>query len=259
MGSVDVCAVPKIDSYFLLTLPKSRERRERFMTSFNRQGFKEPFEIIWGVDTRQPENAERYRNLVNPIKFQHLYSFENGIPRPDEGFFNAGALGCYIGHMNFYKKCFEKGLKFAVIFEDNVYLDKGLKEEFYQALEKLGSDFEACFFHCWIHLGDNVQKCGTEKIRKVKYLTSCKMYIINVENMKKYYPLFYPIDTHVDIIYEHLIRNGARVYLIPLNNLKLQKDTKSLINHSPVINPNPFRTYGIEEKKNLFHCTTNYV
>ena len=89
----DVCAVPKIDSFFLLSLPKSRERRERFMTSFTKQKlafssgdrlpyiensfyekFKEPafYLICITKEQVQVENKFPY-----PVKMLHFNDFQN--------------------------------------------------------------------------------------------------------------------------------------------------------------------------------------
>lgn len=54
--------------------------------------------------------------------------------RPDHTYFNSGALGCYLGHMEFYKRCFKENLKYAILFEDNVMLDQSFNKEINLAL-----------------------------------------------------------------------------------------------------------------------------
>lgn len=92
----------------------------------------------------------------------------------------------------------------------------------------LGDNFDICFFHCYSNLGNDVIKCN-HIIKKLKWITSGKCYLINVNRMKKYYNLFYPIDNHVDLIYEKLIYHGADIYLIKLNSIKIQNKKVLLI------------------------------
>jgi len=46
--------------------------------------------------------------------------YNPSVKRPDITYFNMGAIGCFMGHMDFYDRCFDQGLRYAVIFEDNV-------------------------------------------------------------------------------------------------------------------------------------------
>ena len=243
------CTPIKIDKCFVLSLKDSDIRRNKFMDSYN---LDIPLEIIWGYDTRTPDVGEKYKHLVNPEKYRDMYRYDKDLKRPDNTYFNSGGLGCYLGHMDFYKKCFEQNLDYAMIFEDNVILDDNFNSELNTALSRLGSDFDVCFFHCWSHVGDNVEKCG-DTIKKIKWLNSTKCYLINVNNMKKYYNLFYPIDNHIDNIYEKLVNNGANIYLIPLNNIKIQYG-KSVIAHSKVIDSNYFQYLDKTETDNIKYC-----
>ena len=109
-----LCNQITIDKVFLLSIPTSKERRENFLNSYKAPI---PLEIIWGVDTKNPENVEKFRHLVNPDKFNTMYLYDNGEPRPNHHYLNSGALGCYIGHMDFYKKSFNQHLKYTLILK----------------------------------------------------------------------------------------------------------------------------------------------
>ena len=82
---------------------------------------------------------------------------------------------------------------------------------------------------------------------------STKCYLINVKRMKKYYHLFYPIFTHVDMVYEKLIHHGADVYLIKLNSIKIGIK-KSTIKHTLPSGVNFFSYLDESENKNIKIC-----
>ena len=187
-----------------------------------------------------------------------MHDFDSGKKnRPDHTYFNSGALGCYLGHMEFYKRCFDQNLDYAMIFEDNVVLTESFNNELDSALSRLGDDFDACFFHCMFNVSEYVEKCDN-MIKKLKWITGTKCYLINVKRMKKYYDLFYPIFTHVDMVYEKLIYHGADIYLINLNSIVLGTK-KSTIGHSqPLINKY-FSYLDDSEIKNIKICNLPFL
>jgi len=222
------CNPIKVDKCFLLTLPDSVERRTSFLKSYKSNI---PLEIIYSVNTKNKSEAEKYKHLVDPERYNLMHEFDSGTKiRPDHTYFNSGALGCYLGHMEFYKRCFEQKLDYAIIFEDNVVLSDSFNNDLELALSRLGDDFDACFFHCFSNVSVYIEKCGN-MIKKLKWIISGKCYLINVKRMKKYYHLFYPIFTHVDMVNEKLIHHGADIYLIILDSIKVGIK-KSTIGHT---------------------------
>jgi hypothetical protein len=135
--------------------------------------------------------------------------------------------------MEFYRRCFDQNLKYAVIFEDNVIIkDKRVYREIQDVINKKGDDFEMCFFHCLSRYPDkeSAEKSGLER---VKWISSTKCYLIHVDNMKKYYKHFFPIDNHVDMKHEDIIARGARVYYKDLRHcLHIDRTHNSTIGHS---------------------------
>jgi len=223
---------------FLLTLPNSSIRREKFLKNHNKSI---PIEIIYGVDTKDVENAKKFQHIIDPKYFEQAMKihYNNKNLRPDITYFNLGAIGCYMGHMDFYRRCFEQGLKYAVIFEDNVVIsDIELYNEIQKVINTLGDDFEMCFFHCLSRYSNgNV----TKDIEKVKWISSTKCYLINVENMEKYYKFYFPMDNHVDMKHEDLIAKGARVFYKDLRHcMYIDRTKSSTIGHSEHYKPNFF-------------------
>src|SRR5210317_244408 len=214
---------------FLLTVKDQKERQERFYKSHQKEI---PVETIYGPDTRIVKVAREYEDIVEPDYFEKAIEmhYNPDIKRPDITYFNLGAIGCFVGHMEFYDRCFKQGLKYAVIFEDNVIVKSNqLYDEIQKVIDEKGDDFEMCFFHCLSRLPEG--KEGT--LEKVKWISSTKCYLVNVDNMKKYKRHFYPMDNHVDMKHEDLIAKGARVYYKDMReHMLIDRTHKSLIGHS---------------------------
>ena len=251
---IDTCTKVTIDKAFVLTLSTQSERFKKFNESYN---LETPLDPIIGYDTRKPEVAEQFRRLVEPDYFEHMYDYDNGVMlRPNHTYFNSGALGCYIGHMMFYEQCFIENLNYAMIFEDNLLFSESFPADVHKTLQIIGSGFDICFLHCWSHIGEDVQLCTSEKITELKWLASTKCYIINVQSMKKYYELFYPISNHIDNVYEVLIAHGAKVYLKHSKSIIIQK-TESLIKHVNVAEDKPFKLLSHDYWPKRTYCDEN--
>ena len=214
---------------FLLTLPKEELRRQRFMKNYNPEI---PIEIIYGPDTRDPKSAKNFENEIEAEYYEKALEmhYNPDVKRPDITYFNLGAIGCFMGHMDFYKRCFDQGLRYAVIFEDNVIIKSyKLYDEIQKIIDERGDEFEMCFFHCLSRLPD--KRDG--KLEKVKWISSTKCYLINVQNMKRYTKYFLPMDNHIDMKHEDLIAKGARVYYKDMRNyMKIDRTHSSTIGHS---------------------------
>lgn len=214
---------------FLLTLSSEKLRRERFIENHNDEI---PIEIIYGPDTRKPKDAGEFEHLIDPEYYEksiEMY-YNPSMKRPDITYFNLGAIGCFMGHMDFYKRCFEQGLKYAVIFEDNVIIKKNrLYDEIQKIIDEKGDDFEMCFFHCLSRLPEKQDG----KLEKVKWISSTKCYLVNVKNMKNYIKYFLPMDNHIDMKHEDLIFHGARIYYKDMRRyMKIDRTHNSTIGHS---------------------------
>ena len=214
---------------FLLTTKNQKQRQEGFFKSHNPNI---PIEVIYGPETKNVKIAREYEDLIVPEYFEKAVEmhYDQTAKRPDITYFNLGAIGCFIGHMEFYERCFKQGLKYAVIFEDNVIIKSNkLYDEIQKVIEEKGDDFEMCFFHCLSRLP--YKREGT--LESVKWISSTKCYLINVENMKQYKKYFLPMDNHVDMKHEDIIARGARIYYKDMRDYMLIDRThKSIIAHS---------------------------
>ena len=214
---------------FLLTIKDEKLRQERF---FKNHDSNIPIEVIYGPDTRNIETAREYEDKIKPTYFKKAVEmhYNSNVIRPDITYFNMGAIGCFMGHMEFYDRCFDQGLKYAVIFEDNVIVKSNeVYRHIQDVIDKKGDDFEMCFFHCLSRLPFHNEE---EEIERVKWISSTKCYLVHVPNMKKYVKHFLPMDNHVDMKHEDLIAEGARVYYKDLRNyIHIDRSHSSTIGH----------------------------
>ena len=223
----------KVEKYdydcFLLTLPESTRRREKFFRSHNKDI---PIEVVYGVNTNIVKNAGKYEHLIDDEYFEKAIEmhYDPSVKRPDITYFNLGAIGAYMGHTNIMKRCIDDGVKYALIFEDNVIVKRNkMYDEVQKVIDTLGDNFEMCFFHCLSRKPIEVQG----NLEKVTWISSMKCYLINVKNMEKYMKYYFPIDNHVDNKTEDLIANGARVYYKDLRDyMIIDRTHKSTIGHS---------------------------
>jgi hypothetical protein len=216
---------------YMLTTDKHGSRARNFLNTYDHTI---PLEIVEGSDTRTPESARTYKQNVDPKYYRQalkLYHDKTAI-RPNITYFNLGAIGCYAGHMKIYDKCFNSRYKYALVFEDNVVItNRKFFDEVQSVIDELGDDFELCFFHCLSRYpASDTSKTGLEL---VKWISSTKCYLINVENMKNYIHHFEIMDNHIDMKHEDIIFHGARVYYKDLRHCMLiDRSHKSLIGHS---------------------------
>jgi len=214
---------------FLLTMRNSTERYENFLHNHDRSI---PLEIIYSDDTRRPNTAHKYKKIIDDDYFKKAMKlhFNPYMIRPNITYFNLGAIGCYMGHLEFYRRCMTQGLKYAVIFEDNVVIKhKKIYEEIQAVIDEKKDDFEMCFFHCLSRLPE--RKEGD--LEKVRWISSTKCYLVHVPNMQKYIDMFLPMDNHIDMKHEDLIAKGARVYYKDLRHcMIIDRSHKSTIGHS---------------------------
>lgn len=234
---------------FLLSLPESVERRQNFLRSYSHNI---PLEIIYGANTKILSVAREFEDRVDPEYFEKAVQihYDPSVKRPDITYFNLGAIGCYMGHMEFYERCFERGLRYAVIFEDNVVIkSRKLYDEIQKVINEKGDDFEMCFFHCLCRLTESTEK----DLEKVRWISSTKCYLVNVNNMRRYQKFFLPMDNHIDMKHEDIIDQGARVYYKDLRNcIKIDVSVgPSTIGHSQHERPEFFSKIYPELPRNV--------
>jgi GR25 family glycosyltransferase involved in LPS biosynthesis len=214
---------------YLLTLPEARDRREVFF-EHNTHGPK--VHMVYGQDTRVVETARKFEEHVQSEFMEKAVEmhYDPSVVRPNITYFNLGAIGCHMGHADIWNRASKMGHKYALVFEDNVKVrsSKKLHDYVESFIAEKGDDFEACFFHCLHYLPHEIQK------DRVRWISSTKCYLMHVPNMKRYFPLFFPMNNHIDLKFEDIIAEGARVYYRDLRKyLDIDRSEPSTIGHSP--------------------------
>ena len=211
---------------YLLTLPESKRRQQKFFKSHNPNI---PIEVVYGVNTKDIKTARKYEDIIDTEYFEKAVEmhYNPTVVRPDITYFNLGAIGAYMGHTGIMKNCKHK---YALVFEDNVIIKRNrLYKEVQMVIDELGDNFEMCFFHCLSRIPTEVKG----DLEKVVWVSSMKCYLVNVHNMKKYMKYYFPIDNHVDNKTEDIIARGARVYYKDLRNyMRIDRSGPSTIGHS---------------------------
>lgn len=214
---------------YVLTLPDSKKRQDVFFENFNHTV---PLEVIHGVDTKTVERAREYEHLVHPEYMEKALEmhYDPKVQRPDITYFNLGAIGAMVGHLRIQELAKKQGVKYALVFEDNVVIEDDLIfNEVEEVIDALGDDFEVCFFHCISRMSSGKQ--GT--LEKVRWISSMKCYLVHVDNMLKYHGHFYPMDNHVDNKHEDLIAHGARIFYKDMRHcISIDRSGGSTIGHS---------------------------
>lgn len=212
---------------YLLTIPDAVDRRRTFFNHHDES--RVPVEVVYGDDTRHIANARQYEDFIVPEYFDKAVEmyYDTTVQRPTMSHFNMGAIGCYFGHMHIIDKAVRDGVKYALIFEDNVVVKSPkMYDEVERVIKERGDNFEACFFHSLSHLPDPTEP------EKVLWIASTKCYLVHVPNMKRYLPSFIPMDNHVDLKFEDIIAKGARVYYRDMREyLGIDRKKPSMIGH----------------------------
>jgi len=217
-------------SAYVLTLPESHERQEKFFA-----GLKDavPIQVVHGVNTNDVATARSYEDRVDPdyMKQALKMHWNKTVERPNITYFNLGAIGAMIGHLEIHELANRQGARYALVLEDNVIVnDDRFFKEVDDVLDALGDDFEMCFFHCHQRLSDG--EVGT--LEKIKWISGMKAYLVNVPNMLKYHEYFYPMDNHVDNKLEDLVVRGARIFYKDMQHcIEVDRTGGSTIGHSP--------------------------
>lgn len=234
---------------YMLTLPGSTGRQQKFFEHLNDAV---PVQVVHGVNTKNVATAREYEDMVDPeyMKQALKMHWNPQEERPDITFFNLGAIGAMVGHVEIHELAKRQGVKYALVLEDNVVVeDERFFKEVEEVLKTLGDDFELCFFHCHQRLSEG--EVGT--LEKVRWISGMKAYLVNVDNMLEYHQYLYPMNNHIDNKIEDLVVQGARVFYKHMEHcISVDRTGGSTIGHS---------THG---KKDFFsrqypHLTTDVL
>ena len=141
--------------------------------------------------------------------------------------------GCYLSHLNIYKKIKKDNKKgYTIIFEDDFLVDsENLLEEVKKAIDTLDFDF--------LFLGNTKNNYGENiidnlyKVNPKKRLWGLYGYLINNKNIDKIIDKTKKIDRPIDVIIEYLSYNNVFNTIIMYPNIiKHQSNYKSTVDNT---------------------------
>ncbi|PWN07821.1 glycosyltransferase family 25 protein [Rhodohalobacter mucosus] len=123
------------DQVFLISLKKSNDRREKLKDILNGLDY----EIFWGVNGSELDlnELELSGKLDNSGRYQ-----QNRPP------LSSGEVGCALSHLGIYQTILERGLKNALILEDDLVVDQsnpGLPGTLEQSFSELPPDWDLLY------------------------------------------------------------------------------------------------------------------
>ena len=226
---------------YILSLPKRIDRRKTFLKYFNTSL---DHEIVYGVNTNIITNAIQFKDRIDPEYLKVALQLKQGTikTRPNITFFNLGAIGCYMGHYEIYRKAIRENQKYILIFEDNCIVKS---DEFYfevqNAIKDLGDTFDFCWFHTHANIYSKDQPYKNDPVlkiyKKLDWLMGTKCYLVNVGTLGKCVGVLDIMDNHIDMKMEDIVSKGTRIYYKKSKHLLVQHTNSngvvSSIVHSP--------------------------
>jgi len=146
--------------------------------------------------------------------------------------------GCYLSHLNIYKKIKKENKKgYTIIFEDDFLIDsENLLDDVKKAINTLNTnniDFDFLF------LGNTLNNYGKNIINNLYYVNPRKRlwglygYVINNKNIDKIIDKTKKIDRPIDVIIEYLSNNNIFNTIIMYPNIiKHQSNYKSTVDNT---------------------------
>ncbi|AYV81427.1 MAG: hypothetical protein Harvfovirus33_5 [Harvfovirus sp.] len=107
---------------YYINLDNSKERRKNIIMSLRRLGF-ENITRIPAIDTRTDQKVRKYSKMIDPSHYEILKHDNKVGHRQFFGAITNGSIGCYLSHLNAYRKILENMDDSALIFEDDIIID----------------------------------------------------------------------------------------------------------------------------------------
>lgn len=104
---------------YVINLKKNKERLDFFMKEYNKSDLKNiPLNVFPAIVGKDIDLV----NFVTPAAYKQILTTEVLKNRKFHYELTRGAVGCYLSHLNIWKKIAESNKKFGLIFEDDVII-----------------------------------------------------------------------------------------------------------------------------------------
>eukprot|EP00697_Spironema_sp_BW2_P006707 gnl/Spiro4/20814_TR10132_c0_g1_i1.p4 gnl/Spiro4/20814_TR10132_c0_g1~~gnl/Spiro4/20814_TR10132_c0_g1_i1.p4 ORF type:complete len:269 (+),score=-11.67 gnl/Spiro4/20814_TR10132_c0_g1_i1:3187-3993(+) len=210
---------------FVISLKSSTERRKRLDEHFKKMGL--PFEFMDAVYGKDLNDID----IATYCDMQAVKNAPNWLTR--------SAIGCALSHLNIYKEVIRRNLPYAVIFEDDVIINKDFKQQVEALLPKLKKNEVVSFFYqSWEPLklvGNSTMEFYKDyklyEVADVMQPISAAAYLITQDACKTLsnaiIPIRYTADAWGEYKTKRAIENFRCVYPKPVNIV----DAKSTIQY----------------------------
>lgn len=104
---------------YVINLKKNKERLDSFMKEYNKSDLKNiPLNVFPAIVGKDLDLI----NYVTPAAYKQILTTEVLKNRKFHYELTRGAVGCYLSHLNIWKKIAESDKKYGLIFEDDVVI-----------------------------------------------------------------------------------------------------------------------------------------
>ena len=181
--------VSHYDKIYLINLERRKDRLKLFNKSFNNSDINEKYNLYKAVDGKTI-------NLKDVVDYKTMYeilNIEKTKKRDYHYQLSKGAVGCYLSHINIWKKVLNSRNKQVLIFEDDIKIPNNFNELLNKQIKYIPNDYDI------ILLGYICNDCIKYKnYIKINKFWGMHAYIITKKNIKKIYNKMFPITQQID-------------------------------------------------------------
>lgn len=196
----------KIIKAHVINLEKNKERYERFMGSYDLKEIPiERFDAIVGKDLDPEKHLSK--NAYNKLLLMEKRGY-----RTQHSELSRGAIGCYLSHVELYKKLINDNCEYYLIFEDDAILLPDSYNTILEILKTAPKDWDIINLsvgYGYTHYKDFV----SYEYIKYKHFYGTLCYIINKKGARKFLEEFEskPMTMQIDSKMSHMIQNDKLV------------------------------------------------
>lgn len=198
---------PASTSVFLINMKHNVDRRKFFNAQYQSSDIRiipyTTFEAINGKQLRIQEYTSRKA-------YQEILQAEQSGYRTKHYQLTRGAIGCYLSHMEIYRRVVAGDKPFAIIFEDDVEIPRTVLRDIHRALDKIPSDWDMFLLGCFCIVCNK-----TQHFSQIQRFFLMHAYVVTKEGAKKLlnYLEKIPIEQQVDAAISKLAeKQGINIY-----------------------------------------------
>jgi len=208
---------------FYINLDENKDRNENIIDIIKKFNFTNTTRIP-AVNTKTFDKVLEYKNLILEDSLNKLKINNEKKSRTGHSELTNGAIGCYLSHLNIYKKMVENNIPYALIFEDDLAIDCD-KDYFWDFINKLNIPADTDIFLLSALYDQRNKKDG---INKIKSFMCTHSYIISLKGVKTILENIYPITVQIDAFLSKLATDEKiNIYVLKNKSLKIGQNNRS--------------------------------